>query len=91
MEIHYKSLAALEYNEILKKLADCTKTEQAKSFCLNLLPFKNKKDIQKALDYTSESLKILDNALEIPIEFVMDINSLKNKNFIQISSYSFLF
>ena len=80
MEIHYKSLAALEYNEILKKLADCTKTEQAKSFCLNLLPFKNKKDIQKALDYTSESLKILDNALEIPIEFVMDINSLKNKN-----------
>ena len=80
MEIHTKTLAALEYDKILLKLADCSKLEQSKALCLNLQPFIKREDIQQALDYTSEALKILDQAIDIPIDFVMDIESLKGKN-----------
>lgn len=80
MEIHTKTLAALEYDKILLKLADCSKLEQSKALCLNLQPFVKREDVQQALDYTSEALKILDHAIDIPIDFVMDIESLKGKN-----------
>lgn len=79
MEIHTKTLLALEYDKILEKLADCSKIEQSKALCFSLTPFFKREDIQMALDYTSEALKILDSALDIPIDFVMDIKDLLNK------------
>lgn len=80
MEIHTKTLAALEYEKVLERLAGCSKTEQSKALCLNLKPLTKRQEIQDALDFTAESLKILDSALDIPIDFVMDISSLTNKN-----------
>ena len=80
MEIHTKTLVALEYDKILEKLADCSKLEQSKALCLSLRPFDKREEIQNALDYTSEALKILDQAIDVPVDFVMDIQSLKNKN-----------
>ena len=79
MEIHTKTLLALEYDKILEKLADCSKLEQSRLLCLALTPFNKREQIQTAIDYTAEALRILDVALDIPVDFVMDIKSLFDK------------
>ncbi len=80
MEIPTKTLKALEYDKILERLSECTKLSQSKPLCLNLLPLKEPSKIQEQLDYTSETLKILDMGTEVPMDFVMAISELTLKN-----------
>lgn len=74
----------LEFDKVLDRLADFAKTEQSKFLCKNLIVHEEPVFIKEELNYTAQAKKILDEALEIPIDFVADISKIKNST---IGSY----
>ena len=74
--ISQKTLKALEYDKILEELVNFTKCEYSKQLCLNLKPYDELKIIQTMLDYTKEAQNILNTALDIPVEFVIDLEKI---------------
>lgn len=79
-----KTLKALEFDKILYKLASFAKLKQSKTLCLELLPLDETAQIQIQLNYTNEAKAFLDKAIELPIEFVANIENIKNST---INSY----
>ena len=77
MNIIEKSLATLEYDKILEKLANFAKCEQSRNICLNLMPQIEISKIQEELNFTNEAKQVLDLAVDIPLEFVANITSIK--------------
>ena len=80
MSIVQKSQTALEYDKILNELSLYAKTEQSKKLCLDLTPFVTTEDIEQELLYTKEAKTVLDNALDIPVSYIVNFDSLKKKN-----------
>ena len=80
MSIIQKSQKALEYDKVLLKLAGYAKTAQSIKLCRELAPFELKEDIQNSLNLTKEAKSLLDNAIDIPIDFIQNFEELKKKN-----------
>lgn len=76
MMLFEQTLKALEYNKVLERLANFAKISQSRQYCLNLLPYNNHNQIKDALQYTDEARKILDMAVDIPIEFVIELKNI---------------
>ena len=75
MDLTEQSLKCLEYDRVIELLANCAKIKQAKELCLNLKPYDNRKNIETQLQFTDEARHILDMAMELPIEYVIDIKN----------------
>lgn len=73
MDIVSKTLKSLEFDKVLENLAKYAKTKQSKELCLNAKIFETPDEIKKQLEYTKEAKKILDMAVDIPVDFVADI------------------
>ena len=80
MSIIQKSQKCLEYDKVLAELAVFAKTEQSRKLCLDLTPYVRKDDIEQQLKYTREAKQILDSALDIPVEKVVNFTKLRKKN-----------
>ena len=78
MDIISKSYAALEFDKIKEELSNFAKFEQSKTLCLNLLPSTDADAISKNLTFTSGAKYILDRAKDVPIEYIADMNLIKN-------------
>lgn len=68
-----KTLKALEYDKILEELSNYTRCDYSKRLCLDLEPMKDVSQIQTMLNYTKEALQILNNAMDIPLDYVINI------------------
>ena len=84
MDIVSRSLNSLEFHSVLEKLAVFAKTPQSRTLCLNVKIFDTAEEIKSQLEFTKEAKRILDNALDIPVEFVADIEKIERNSF---SSY----
>ena len=70
-----KYLEKLEYDKIIKNLAQYAKTFIGKKYCLSLVPFHEKNKVIKALNETNEAVLLRYKKGSIPIyEFSEDIN-----------------
>ena len=77
MDIKEQSLKALEYDKVISILSGFAKTKQSKALCLKLTPETNRQIIEQNLQYTDEARRILDLALDIPIEYVISLDEVK--------------
>ena len=84
MDVVSRSLNSLEFHSVLEKLAVFAKTPQSRTLCLNAKIFDTAEEIKSQLEFTKEAKRILDNALDIPVEFVADIEKIERNSF---SSY----
>lgn len=80
MNIISKTLKTLEFDKIQEKISNFAKTKQSRNLALNAKVYDETSDIINALTYTKEAMKILDFALDIPIEFVADITEIQNNS-----------
>ena len=80
MSIIQKSQKALEYDKILKELANFAKTDQSQKLCLELTPYVKIEDMQRELDYTREAKSLLDLSGDIPIDYIQNFSELKKKS-----------
>ena len=74
--IYQKTLDSLEYQKVLNELANFSRCNYSKELCLNLLPEKKPEIIQTLLNFTKEALDILNQAVDIPLEFVIDLSKI---------------
>ena len=72
-----KTMKALEFDKVLEKLSNYAKTKQSRDICLNLKPFDNKEQIKRQLQFTHEAKRIYDMAVDIPIDFVIQTESIE--------------
>ncbi|MCM1264864.1 MAG: endonuclease MutS2 [Candidatus Gastranaerophilales bacterium] len=88
---YQKTLKALEYDKVLEELSNFSRCDYSKELCLDLTPDKEVNTIQTMLNYTKEALNILDNALDIPLEYVINIKDidLKPEYFIETELIDF--
>ena len=84
MDIVSKSLKALEFDKVLEKLSNFAKTPQSRELCLNAKIFDTAEEIKSQLEFTKEAKRILDTALDIPVEFIANIEKIEKNSF---SSY----
>ncbi len=84
MDIVSKTLKALEFDKVLEKLSNFAKTPQSRELCLNAKIFDTAEEIKSQLEFTKESKRILDTALDIPVEFIANIERIEKNSF---SSY----
>ena len=77
MEIVKNSIKSLEFSEVLEKLASFAKLNQSKLLCINLNPFVQAEEIKQQLKLTAEAKSILDNALDLPLDYVAEIEDIK--------------
>src|SRR5574344_515460 len=75
MNIKEQTLKSLEYDKVINLVSNYAKCSLSKDLCLNLIPSDNRLVVEKLLQYTKEARKILDLALDIPLEFVIDIRN----------------
>lgn len=78
MKIAEKSLILLEFDKILERLATFARLKQSKILCLNSNIYSDNVNIQRQLDFTKEAKKILDLALDLPLDYVADVSEIKN-------------
>lgn len=74
--IYQKTLDSLEYPKVLNELANFSRCNYSKELCLKLLPEKKPEIIQTLLSFTKEALNILNQAVDIPLEFVIDLSKI---------------
>ena len=84
MKIVEKSLKSLEFDKILEKLASFSRLEQSSDLCFGASIYSNISSIEKQLNFTKEAKNILDIALEVPLEFVADVQGIEKST---IGSY----
>lgn len=84
MKILEKSLRSLEFDKILEKLASHAKLKQSNRLCLEASIYSDVSSIQAQIDFTKEAKNILDLALELPLDYVADINQITQST---INSY----
>lgn len=82
MGILTKTFNILEFHKVLEKIADCAKTAQSKELCLNAKIYDNLDEIKKQLEHTKEAKRILDTAVELPIDFIADTEKLEKNSLI---------
>lgn len=82
MSIEEKTLKTLEFDKIQEKVSLFAKTSQSKELALNALIYEKYEDIEKALEYTKEAKSLLDYALDIPVGFVADIDTIRKNSLI---------
>ncbi len=68
-----KTLKSLEYDKVLSELANYSRCYYSKKLCLDLEPSKEVDEIKTMLNYTKEAVTILDNALDVPLDYVINI------------------
>lgn len=66
-------LEKLEFNKICQKLEIYAKTYIGKEFAINLLPFSEKKEIEKALKQTTEASKLIYRKGMLPVSEIENI------------------
>lgn len=76
---YQKTLKALEYDKILQELANYTCCNYAKRLCLDLEPSKDTSTIKTMLSYTKEAMSILNNAIDIPLDYVINLDEIDLK------------
>lgn len=79
-----KSVKSLEFDKILEKLASHARLKQSKELCLEASIYSDEVQIQEQLNFTKEAKAVLDMALELPLEFVANIEEIENST---INSY----
>lgn len=84
MKIVEKSLKSLEFDKILDKLASHAKLKQSKELCFKASIYSDALLIQTQIDFTKEAKNILDMALDLPLDYVADINQITQST---INSY----
>lgn len=84
MKIEEKTLKALEFDKILEKLAMHARLKQSRSLCFAVSIYSDISLVQKQIDFTKEAKDILDMALELPLEYVAEIDLIINST---INSY----
>jgi len=84
MNILEKSLKSLEFDKILEKLASHARLKQSRQLCFEARIYSDCSIIQSQLDLTKEAKAILDKALELPLDYVADINAITQST---INSY----
>lgn len=84
MKILEKSLKALEFDKISEKLASHTRLKQSKHICFNLSIYSDISSIQEQINFTKEAKYVLDMALDLPLEYVLEIETIENST---INSY----
>ena len=77
MDIIEKSRKSIEFDKIAEKLSNYAKTKQSREICLKTLPFEDIIKIKNELKCTGEAKFILDMPSDIPIEFVADMEKIK--------------
>ena len=77
MDTLAKTLRGLEFDKIREKLAGFAKFQQSREMCLNAPIYTDFEEIKSALRFTREAKYILDNAMEVPIEFIADIEEIQ--------------
>ena len=73
---YQKTLKSLEYNKVLEEMANYTRCYYSKTLCLDLQPLKEVSEIQTMLNYTKEAVSVLDNALDIPLDFIINVEEI---------------
>lgn len=84
MEITKKSLKTLEFDKVLDQLSAYARLKQSKKLCFNLEIFSDYLQIKQQIEFTKEAKSILDIPLELPIEYVTDIDAIQKSS---INSY----
>lgn len=86
MKIAEKSLKTLEFDKILEKLSMHARLKQSKDMCsgLSLSIYSDFSYIQMQINYTKEAKNILDMAMDLPIDYVAQIDYIMEST---ISSY----
>lgn len=84
MKIAEKSLKTLEFDKILDKLASHTKLKQSKDLCFSLSIYSDISCMQMQIDFTKEAKNILNMALDLPLEYVAQIDEITGST---INSY----
>jgi len=84
MKIAEKSLKSLEFDKILEKLAVHAKLKQSKDLCFEANASSDALLIQTQINFTKEAKSILDMALDLPLDYVTQIEAIKRST---INSY----
>ncbi len=84
MNIAKKSLKSLEFDIILEKLASFARLKQSKCLCLAASIYSDISIIRKQVEFTKEAKGILDMALELPLEYVVEVDAITKST---INSY----
>lgn len=84
MKILENSLKVLEFNKILEKLVLLARLKQSKDLCLRLDIYSDVYTIKEQINFTKEAKNILDAALELPLDYVADIDEITKST---INSY----
>ena len=77
MDTLAKTLRCLEFDKVREKLAGFAKFQQSREMCLSAPIYTDFEEIKSALRFTREAKYILDNAMEVPIEFIADIEEIQ--------------
>ena len=84
-----KTLKALEFDKITEELSHYSKCKNSYMLCQNLKPRNDVKVIQTMLNYTKEALNILNNAVDIPLDFVISQIDVNNEYYIETELIDF--
>lgn len=84
MKVAEKSLKTLEFDKILDKLASHARLKQSKNLCFSLSIYSDISYIQTQIDFTKEAKNVLDMALDLPLEYVIQIDEITEST---INSY----
>ena len=76
MDILTTTLKALEFDKIQQKLSGFAKTKQSSDLCKKLILCNEIDAIKKQLQYTKDAKRILDDAQDLPIEFIVDLSKI---------------
>lgn len=76
MKITKNSLKVLEFDKILEKLSLFTRLKQSTELCFSLSIYSDIYSIQEQIDFTKEAKNVLDLALDLPLEYVAQIDEI---------------
>lgn len=76
MDLQKRYIKALEFDKVLDKLSGFAQFRQSKRLCLDANIYDVPEAISNQLNYTKEAKTILDLALDIPFEFIQDVNAI---------------
>lgn len=76
MKIAEKSLYTLEFDKVLEKLSLLARLKQSKDLCFKASIYSGMSNIQTQIDFTKEAKQILDAALELPLEYVAQVDEI---------------
>ena len=80
MDITSKSYTTLEFDKVKEELSHYAKFEQSKNICLRLLPQNDSEKIKQQIKYTAEAKYILDHTKDTPVEYIADMQAIKNNS-----------